>query len=82
MSESAYEYSDTDWGFLQSHGTGLALEIGMRSAACVWAAVCDHDIACLSRMPVAMGIAGMESNFNPNTHAHDGGYGLWQVTGL
>merc|ERR1712232_609911 len=42
---------------------------------------CQGNEACLSRCPVAMGIAGMESLFNPSATAADGGYGLWQVGG-
>ena len=37
---------------------------------------------CLSRCPVAMGIAGMESIFNAATAADDRyGFGLWQIGG-
>lgn len=93
LNEDKYEYKTEDWGDRPGTGsrssstTGAASERGMQSTACVWAAVCqnagnDADVdECLSRCPVALGIGGMESNFNPSTFAKDGGFGLWQVGG-
>jgi hypothetical protein len=79
LQEDQYTYQKEDWG-----GSGATAEMmrkGMQNAACVWVGVCQGDDDCLSRCPVAMGIAGMESNFSAATLAGDGGYGLWQVGG-
>lgn len=79
LDEKQYKYNEYDWGGLgKSDGE---LKTGMKNAACVWAGVCKGDVKCLARCPVAMGIGGMESNFNPATFAQDGGYGLWQIGG-
>ena len=51
----------------------------MRSTACVWAGVCAGDKACLERCPVAVAIAGKESNFDPWSRSYDMGMGLWNV---
>merc|ERR1712228_953334 len=79
IDESQWLFDANMWG--RSGATDAQLKIGMQNAACVWAAVCRGNEACLSRCPVAMGIAGMESLFNPSATAADGGYGLWQVGG-
>lgn len=91
LNEELFTYKTADWGDVQSPTSyqpfsGQAKQQGMQSAACVWVGVCRTKTGaaneeCLSRCPVAMGIAGMESNFNPFTFAADGGYGLWQVGG-
>lgn len=79
LHEDKYRYNTSDWG--GSGGTPDQLRNGLQNAACVWASVCDGDKDCLARCPVAMGIAGMESNFNAATTTGDGGFGLWQVGG-
>lgn len=79
IDESQWHYDQNMWG--KSGASDDQLKTGMQNAACVWAAVCKGNEACLSRCPVAMGIAGMESLFNPSVVAGDGGYGLWQVGG-